>query len=416
MKGNVLINQIMAPVTEQDNAPADLVPKTGPCPSYYTNQKNYFMLNLSTPSNRARPSSDDSVTEFKMNAGLIRPHLTAILVFAVVAYCFVVPQTLKADSNGELVQLFRPFPVHLNSAISDDLSVASAASNIFVSLLEIDENGGFEPYLAIWWNVSDDEKTVTFYLQAETVFHDGEPVTSRDVVFSFNAFREHHPMGERMLRNVMEVEAPDELTFIMRLSRPDPALFKCLAAPFMPILPAHIYGGADLAENPANFKAVGSGPFRVTTFNTDEVFVLERFDSFLRPGRPHLDRIIGMSGENPFFAVSALNNESAHLFTFVEHPDIINLLSESGHLMITSTGYEQIGAMNILAFNLRKKHLRNLKVRQAIAHAIDLEYIGAAIHQDFALSLNGPLPLNSPFQPGQCRLPTGSWRCGTDSG
>ncbi len=330
-----------------------------------------------------------------MRAGLFRFYLTAILVFAFATIWHPLPST--AETGGELVQLFRPFPGHFNSAIDDDLSVASAASQIFVSLLEIGEKGDIQPYLANWWDISEDGKTYTFYLQRETVFHDEKPVTSSDVVFSYETFRQYHPLGERMFRHVESVEALDSLTFVIHLSSADPALLYCLATPFMPIMPQHVYGSVDMLQKPANIKAVGSGPFRMIAYRAGETFVLERFDAYLRPGRPIMDRIIGLSAASPYYAVSAMNNGAAHLFTFVEQPEIINLLSDNNSLRITSTGYEQIGAMNLLAFNLRKKPLKALKVRQAIAHAIDLEHIGATVFEDYALALNGPLPLNSPF-------------------
>lgn len=330
-----------------------------------------------------------------MKAAVFRSGLITILIAACTALCL--PPPSWAVTSDELVRLFRPFPRHFNAAVDNDISVTCAAADIFVSLLEIDANGAFQPYLASWWDVSEDEKTYTFQLLVDTLFHDGHRVTSEDVVFSYHTFREYHPLGERLLGRVTEVEAPDSATFIVHLSQPDPALLLGLSSPFMPILPKHVYDGVDILQNPANIQPVGSGPFQLTSFQPGERFVLERFGEFFMPGRPWLQRIIGISGENPWFAISAMKNGTAHLFTFARHPDIVGLLANDPSLRIQTTGYEQIGGLNYLEFNLRKAPLKKQRVRKAIAHAIDLEQISAVVYQDTAFPLSGPLPLKSRF-------------------
>lgn len=334
----------------------------------------------------------------QMKAGFFRIFPALILIFTLTA--LTPGQRLHAESGGDLVQLFHPFPAHFNSAISDDLSVASAASNVFVSLLKIGEDGSILPYLANAWEISEDRKIYTFHLQQDTVFHDGIPVTSLDVAFSFEVFRQYHPLGKRMFRRVEKAEALDGVTFTIHLSQPDPTLLFSLASPFMPILPQHVYGVSDILKNPANFKAVGSGPFMVADFRAGEGFILNRFMRFLKPDKPCLDRIIGNSGSDITAAIPALNSGSAHLFTFLQNWDIIDSLSENIEVQAISTGYESVGSLNYLEFNLRKKTLKDIQVRRAIAYAIDLDDINTEIYQDYTMALTGPLSLKSPFYSG----------------
>jgi len=321
-----------------------------------------------------------------------------ILILTLVVLC--APQPSFAKKGGDLVQLFHPFPAHFNAAISGDLSIASAASNLFVSLLTVSDQGSFLPYLASSWEVSEDGLTHTFHLQEGTVFHDGWPVTSEDVAFSYRIFRQYHPLGEKMFGQVEFVETPDQATFIIYLSQPDPALLFGLANPFVPILPAHIYGTGAIFKNPANVKAIGSGPFLVAEYQPGKRFVLNRFDRFLKPDRPCLDRIIGQNGSDASMAVEALNNRNADLFTFLQNLDVSDRLSENSELQVKSTDYENVGALNYLEFNLRKKTLKDLRVRQAIAYAIDLEHISRAIYREYTLALSGPLPPKSRFYSG----------------
>ncbi|MBU2647140.1 hypothetical protein KKI24_20695 [bacterium] len=338
-----------------------------------------------------------------MKTGFFRFQPVLIMIFALTSLCH--PALSRAENGGDLVQFFHPFPMHVNGAISDDPAIASASSEIFVSLLEVGTGRTFLPYLASSWEVSEDGRTRTFHLQEGTVFHDGQPVTSSDVAFSYQTFRKYHPLGEQMLRRVESVDTPDPGTFVMHLSQPDPGLLFALASPFMPILPRHVYGEDTIFGNPANFMAIGSGPFRMAEFHPGEGFTLERFDRFLRVGRPCLDRIIGRNGASPEAVEKAFREGHAHLATFLEDQETIRRLSEIYDLTVTVTGYEALGALNYLEFNLRKKPLQNLMVRQAITHAIDLERISATLYQDYALAQAGPLPYNSRFYNHNLSLP-----------
>ncbi|MFH2129739.1 MAG: ABC transporter substrate-binding protein [bacterium] len=338
-----------------------------------------------------------------MKTGFFRFQPVLIMIFALTSLCY--PALSRAENGGDLIQLFHPFPMHVNGAISDDPAIASVSSQIFVSLLEVGSGRDFLPYLASSWEVSEDGRTRTFHLQAGTVFHDGQPVTSGDVAFSYRTFRKYHPLGEQMLSRVESVTTPDPGTFVMHLSQPDPALLFALASPFMPILLRHVYEEDDIFGNPANFKAVGSGPFRVAEFHPGEGFTLERFDRFLRVGRPCLDRIIGRNGASPEAVEKAFREGRAHLATFLEDQEMIRRLPEINDLKVIVTGYESLGALNYLEFNLRKKPLQNLMVRQAITHAIDLERISVTLYQGYALAQVGPLPYNSRFYNHNLPLP-----------
>ena len=331
--------------------------------------------------------------------GCIRQML--ILIFTLAA--LYAPQPALAENGGDLVQLFDPFPAHFNAAISSDLSITAAASNIFVSLLKVGEYESILPYLASSWKVSEDGLTYTFQLQEGTVFHDGWPVTSEDVAFSYRIFRQYHPLGEKLFGRVDFVETPDAATFIMYLSQPNPALLFGLANPFVPILPVHIYGSGEIFKNPANINAVGSGPFQVAEYQPGKRFVLNRFDHFLKPDSPCLNRIIGQNGSDASMTINALKNGSADLITFLQNLDVAEHLYNNTELQVISTNYRNVGALNYLEFNLRKKTLKNLRVRQAIAYAIDLEYISTTIYRDYSLALSGPIPLNSNFYTREVR-------------
>ncbi|WP_200240579.1 ABC transporter substrate-binding protein [Thiohalocapsa halophila] len=150
-------------------------------------------------------------------------------------------------------------------------------AQLFASLFRLDAAGEPQPYLARRWSFSPGRDTLPVHLAPDALFHDGTPITSMDVAFSILATRDHHGFNT-MLEAVERVDTPDPLTAVIRLRHPHPALFKALAVPLTPILPAHVYGdGTPLREHPANWRPGGSGPFRFKSLEPGADIELTRF-------------------------------------------------------------------------------------------------------------------------------------------
>ncbi|MFT5133434.1 MAG: peptide/nickel transport system substrate-binding protein, partial [Gammaproteobacteria bacterium] len=296
-----------------------------------------------------------------------------IFIVAITTTMFALtPGFAEPKKGGDLIAIYSQFPPHFNAAIKSGATLYAAASNIFVGLVEINENFEAEPYLAKSWEISPDGLTYTFHLEEGTVFHDGTPVTSKDVAFSLGVSKENHPFGPSMFGVVDRVETPDKYTAVIKLKQPHPALLYSLCIPLLPIIPEHIYGESNgpIRENPANIQAIGSGPFKVAEYKPGESYILERFDKFMRPGQPYLDRYIGIKNNSPSGSLIALSQAQAHAWSFVGDPHMVDKLREEENLNVTSQGYQGIGETSFVEFNLRKKYTGDKNVRQAIAYAI----------------------------------------------
>lgn len=307
----------------------------------------------------------------------------------------------KPMHGGDLKVLFWQFPPHFNSAIKSGASIASAGANIFVSLVEMNDKWEAVPYLAESWTTSDDGLAYTFKLAEGTVFHDGKPVTSEDVAFSINVMKENHPFGPYMFGAVDEVKTPDKYTVVITLKQPYPGLMISLSSPFTPILPKHVYSKGPILENPANINAIGSGPFKVAEYKAGEYFILERFDKFMRPGRPYLDRYIGSIINNPKGAFMAMSGGEADVFGFLAVPQMVEGFKQNKNLVVIDSGYEGIAPINFLEFNLRKEYVKDKRVRQAIAYAIDRDFITEKLHSGYSKKATGPLHSSFPFYTDQ---------------
>ena len=273
------------------------------------------------------------------------------------------------------------------------------AAQIFASPLRYDENWNLEPYLAKSWEVAEDGLSVTLNLEEEAVFHDGTPITSSDVAFSIRTVQEYHPFST-MFAPVTTIDTPDEHTVIIHMSQPHPAILMAMSPAFLPILPEHIYGdGQDIQTHPANLAPVGSGPFKFVSFEPNQRIILDRFEDFFIPNRPYLDRIEFWIDTDPASQLMLLEREVAQMASPFTNLDQLSLLAQQGsdHLVVTQQGFEAVGGINWLAFNTLEEPLDNILVRQAIAYAIDKEFITDFLHQGLTNRQISPIIYHSPF-------------------
>ncbi|MDR1656584.1 MAG: ABC transporter substrate-binding protein [Deltaproteobacteria bacterium] len=320
-----------------------------------------------------------------------------ILVAALVSGLLAVRPGLgwaAEHTKGTLVLGTDSVPRHFNGAVQSGSATALASTQIFASPLRFDANWNPQPYLAESWKFSEDGLTLTLKLVKDAVFHDGKPVTSDDVAFTIKTIKENHPF-QTMLAAVDSVETPDPLTAVIHLSKPHPAILLAMCPGLMPIIPKHIYNtGGNIKEHPANVKPIGSGPFKLVEYVPGEYYTLEKFDRFFIPDRPKLDRIVvRIIGDVNSMVLSLENNE---LDAIPQTDDIpaVQRLEKNPQLLVTNKGFEGIGAINWLAFNTKKAPLDDVRVRRAIAWAVDRDYIVGT------LMLGKVEPSYAPISPG----------------
>ncbi|AVO38807.1 ABC transporter substrate-binding protein [Pukyongiella litopenaei] len=299
--------------------------------------------------------------------------------------------------GGTLVIASNQVPRHLNGAVQSGIATAVPSTQIFASPLRYDENWEPQPYLAESWEVSEDGLSVTLNLVQNATFHDGQPVTSEDVAFSIMTTKENHPF-KTMFAPVEAIETPDDHTAVIRLSQPHPALLLALSPALAPVLPKHVYGdGQDPKSHPANSAPVGSGPFMLEEFTPGEAVVMKKNPNFFIEGRPKLDEIIIRIIKDSSAMLIAMENGEADIYPFMAGSQEIKRLEKADHLEITSEGYAAVGPINWLAFNTASDKLKDVRVRQAIAYAVDRDFITKALHRGVSSPQRGPIIESSPF-------------------
>ena len=301
--------------------------------------------------------------------------------------------------GGDL--MFHPMsiPPHFNSAIQSGWPVMVTGAQLFASLVEFDDKWQPVPYLANSWKISDDNLKYTFHLVESATFHDGKPITSEDIAFSFKTVKENHPFGRAMFDSVDRVETPTPHTAVFVLKKPNSAMMISLSPVLMPVIPKHIYSTGPIRTHPANLRPIGSGPFRFGDYKQGDYYILERYEKYFRPGLPYLDRIIGKAPKDPSAVEVAIRQGDFHYVPRSAGMRLQNIarLKNINHLAVTDRGYEAFGPLNFLQFNLRKPLFKDVRVRRAIAHAIDKDFIAQKLHQGLSVKATGPIPQSSPF-------------------
>ena len=302
--------------------------------------------------------------------------------------------------GGTLVTVLGSNVRNLNSAVQSGIVTGFPGAQLFASPLRYDEDWTPQPYLAETWEVSEDGLSVTLNLVKDAKFHDGAPITSEDVAFSVEVIKANHPF-KSMFAPVETVETPDAHTAVLKLSKPHPALMLAMSGQLMSILPKHIYGDVPINEvktHPRNNEGtVGSGPFKLVEYKSGEHVILERFDDFFIDGRPYLDRIVMRIITDPAARAIAYENGELHMGAFESLPRIINRLKGVDGLTVTPDGYGAIGPLDWLAMNTQRGPLQDVRVRQAIAYAVDKNFIKNALMQGTAADSRTGIHPDSPF-------------------
>ncbi|MGP8330872.1 MAG: ABC transporter substrate-binding protein [Methanosarcinaceae archaeon] len=232
---------------------------------------------------------------------------------------------------------------------------------IFDTLVWKNETPGIMPLLAEEWEYISGENTYVFNLVKNAKWHDGEPITARDVAFTIGYMKEH-PYGWVVLNSVERAEAIDEHTVKIYMSNSYAPFMEDIGGT-MPILPEHIWKDV---ENPMDYVEpeafIGSGPFKYVDFNKEHgTYRYEAFDEYYL-GKPFVDSLIFVKNGDTQMALQRGEADFAPIT-----PEMVETFREDGFTVIAGPHYWN----KKLMINHNKEPLDNIVFRQALAYAID---------------------------------------------
>lgn len=241
--------------------------------------------------------------------------------------------------------------------------------SIYDTLVEPDPNGNIVPALAEKWSVSADELTWTFQLRKGVVFHNGDKFDSQDVKATFVRVLDPATASPKAadFAAIRSIDTPDEYTAVFNLKEPAAPFLATLASGWAAILPqALVAAGHDF-----NAKPVGTGPFKLKEWVRDNRIVLQKNPNYWMKGLPKLDEVVVNIVPERAVKVQGLVSGQLDACDTVEKEDIPTL-EAGGKVRVEKT---LTAMVLVMAMNCSHPVLKDLRVRQAVTHAIDKQRV-----------------------------------------
>ena len=277
-------------------------------------------------------------------------------------------------------------------------------ANIFEGLTRIDRNGAVQPDLAEGWKASDDGLTYTFRLIDGVKFHDGSPFDCSVVQFSYGRAMAPDSVNAQkgLFEPIAKVDCPDPRTAVVTLKHPSAVfLFGMGWGDAVMVSPKT---AADNKTHP-----VGTGPFRFKQWVQGDRVELERNPDYWG-ARPKLSAVTFRFVADPAAATSAMLAGDIDAFPIFPAPEAVAQFKTDTRFAVHVGTTE---GKTILALNNARKPFDDVRVRRALAHAIDRKALvdasqsgyGAPIGSHFVPSDPGYVDLTPtyPFDPAKAR-------------
>ena len=298
-----------------------------------------------------------------------------------------------SQAGGTLIDATIGEPSGLIAMVAGESAAAAISSNIFNKLLKYDKNLDIEGELAESWQVSADQKTITFKLKPNLKWADGKPLTSADVLWTWQAVIDEKTGSPYAsdYQLVKKAETPDALTFSVTYEQAyAPALDSWSG---LQILPKHLLQGQDLHTTAFARKPVGSSYYKLDSWTHGENIKLSRNASSAL-GSAQIEKLVTRiipDSSAQFLELMADNIDSMSLDP-IKYARIIPARPELKQKLAL---YKELGSgYTYMGFNLKHKPFDDVRVRHAINYAIDKQEIIDGVYLGLGIDIA------SPYKPG----------------
>ena len=295
--------------------------------------------------------------------------------------------TLVIATTGDADILFPPLVSQttarqVTELVYDYLTEVSPSLNTF-------DDRTFATRLAKSWDWSADSLSLAVHLHPEARWHDGRPVTSDDVVYSYSIYTDS-ALGSSMasqLSNIDSVTTSDLLTAVFWFSRRYPLQFYD-ATSQMQILPKHVFGGIrgdSLRQTAASIKPVGTGRYRFVSWKRNESLELAA-DPHNYRGAAKIERIIWRIFQAPDLAARAVLSGEADVYDAMRPENVKASETSENVKMLISPGADYA----FMTFNLARPLFQSRELRRALTMAVDRDAMTKNVFESLARAAIGP--------------------------
>lgn len=284
----------------------------------------------------------------------------------------VEPTVAPAGKTGGVLKYgLSSDPSGLDPQIHTGAAPAIIKTLVYDTLLRLAADGKPLPWLATSWE-SPDPKNYTFKLRSGVKWHDGTDFTADDVKFSFERIGKKETGATRFpdFSNIESVTAADPLTVKVTLKQPDASFLAVLADVTSSIVSKKfVEGGGDLKT-----KMMGTGAFSFVTRESGVKIDLKKNANFWIKGQPYLDGISFIMYPDDRARLSALQSGAVDFADYIPWRSYDELANSS-----TFSVYSKPATTSAIYFNTTKPPFDNVKLRQAVAEAVDPAAIAKAV-------------------------------------
>lgn len=297
---------------------------------------------------------------------------------------------MAPQPGGSMTIAIDEDPQLLNPIIATTSTSGSLNAVLNVSLITMNTEFEWEPGLATHWTWSADQTEVTFHLRNDAKWSDGQPVTTRDAMATFDLFRDPAVASSRAsdFDNVASIEAVDEFTLRVKFGS---ASFENLFNLSKSFLPAHVVGSLDPAEIRSwsyNRNPLSYGPYALDRWSANNEVVLTRNPHYF--GSPaYLDQLVFKVVPDESTRLLQLELGEVDMVGQIPHQEISRLEESLPDVKLYTIAARRVG---YLEYNVREAPLDDVRVRQAISYAIDRRAIVDGLMFGYGELLHTPVP------------------------
>ena len=307
---------------------------------------------------------------------------------AVLLALWLAPATAPAQPKKDTVVLGMTLePTGLDPTAGAAAAIAEVVLyNVFETLTKVQGDGSVAPLLAQSWTGSPDAKTYTFKLRHGVKFHNGEPFDAASVRFSLERVAAKFSVNKdkATFANIAAIDAPDAHTVVLTLNHGNPdLLFQLGQATAVMVEPKSV------ATN--NTQPVGTGPYRLDTWNRGSSVTLTRWDGYRDVANVKIRRATLRFINDPAAQVASLLSGDVDVFPRVGAGRSLEQFKRDKRFQVLVGGSR---AKTIVAINHQRKPLDDVRVRRAIAAAIDRQAVIDGAADGFGV------PIGSYYTPG----------------
>ncbi|MGN1164668.1 MAG: ABC transporter substrate-binding protein [Candidatus Ornithospirochaeta sp.] len=285
--------------------------------------------------------------------------------------------SLPEEKNPVITMAIPVDPDGLDPMLTAAASTFQITSNIYETLVTVDEKGNLQPCLADSWEEGVDGLSITFHLRKSAAFSNGKKCRSEEVKASFLRLMSPESLRNKDYSFISSIETPDEYTIVFRMDDINVAALSSFAYPWAAVV--------DTESENLKSSPMGTGPYYLSSWIPQERLVLER--------NPHYQGEVRNEGFNlvvmPDLTAEITALDAGEVDIILITGDLASAVENKGYNILAAAG----NGLQLMAMNNKNEALSDIRVRQAINYAVDKDELIEAVWWGYGEKIGSHFPV-----------------------